>query len=147
MPARLVGMSSVGARALAVVLAVLSLTAPRFAGWGLCREPECAEQSACGLSPADFSVPEAAPCPCPASCESGPPGGCGQASDRGLDSLSGIQPQRIRRGAVERLSLADATAVGTEVVPGARTSWPSFGGLSFSSASAPLFIRNRSIIR
>lgn len=147
MAADLLRRTSAGARALAVVLALLALLAPWFAGWGECREPACAGESARGLSPADFPAAGAEPCPCPASCESEPPGGCGQSCEGGLDSLSGRQPQRIRRGAVERLSLAAATAVGTEGVPDARTSWPGSGGPSFSSASAPLFIRHRSIIR
>ena len=148
MVARLLRRTSAGARALAVALAVLSLGAPGFAGWGECREPGCTPESSRDLASADFAAPGAASCPCPASCETEETGGCGQACDRERDSLSARQSQRIRRGAAERSSPAIVAGVAIDAAPDARALWRSPGGTSASaSTSAPLFIRHRSIIR
>jgi hypothetical protein len=140
--------STVFVRLLAVALAVLSLGAPWLAGWGECRELGCIKASALELSSATFAAPGTPSCPCPASCETEPPGGCAQACDRERESITGRQPQSTRRGSVDRWSLAAAADLGTTSAHAARVlRLTACGQFASSSSSTPLFIRHRTIIR
>ena len=136
-------------RSLAVALAVFSLGAPWVASWGECREPACGALSAPRFAVEASGVPGMPSCPCPASCEPEPAGGCTQACNRELDSISGRQLQLVRRGTVERLSPAAAVDISTAADPPAPPDqlWAARKPLLVSSTTAPLFIRHRSIIR
>ena len=133
---------------LAVALAVLSLGAPWFASLGDCREPGCVKESAAAPSFGDFTAPGVQSCPCPSSCETESAGRCAQACDPERGSISGRQPQLFRRGTVERFFPAASVDIAAAAPPAAparrRAACVPFYP---SSAAAPLFIRNRSIIR
>lgn len=136
-------------RPLAVAFAVLSLGALWFASRSDCRESGCGEKRAPGLAVEASGVPGMPSCPCPDSCEPEPAGGCTPACNRGRDSNSGRQPQHIRPGTADRLSATSAVDSAAETAPPAPPGqrWATYGPRSVSSTTAPLFIRNRSIIR
>lgn len=134
-----------GVRLLAVALAVSALGAPWIASKGDCREAECQKRSVRQFSAPVFPGPDAAPCPCPESCETEQAGACARSFDRVREANSGRQERRNRQQAPERGASSAVWGVDAGDVPPASS--PLVVAWRPPPPSHPLYLRHRSIVR
>lgn len=136
-----------GAQLLAAALVALFLGAPWLEGLAGCWDADCAETAAIP-APAPWAEAGTSPCACPGGCAEAPGRGCSQSDEPARESLVGQRRGGSRRGVAEAQTLAlnsfVSPAPAPDAVPPPR---PPGGAPPLETASAPLFIRHRSILR